>query len=256
MVNRTGMAEAARCTILRLMTTRITHVFFDATDTLLRLRVAVAETYAQVARRHGVEVSVASLRQSFSRTSGAVCQDIAPHRTQQQILQSERRWWYEVARGSFAGLATFADFDAVFEDLFDTYREAAAWELLPHARDTLATLRDQGIACSIISDMDSRLLPLLRAFEIDDFFAGVYLSYSTGYCKPDARLFTAACAANHVRPQRAVHIGDSWRKDVLGARGAGLNAVWYRPQGSDDAHAPWISDLTDLPLLLQRCWPG
>jgi len=238
------------------MPTRIAHVFLDATDTLLRVHGSVGEIYARVARRHGVEVRSTDLTQAFMKTVGSVPQDVAPHRSEPEILQSERQWWYEIAKGTFAGRATFEDFDAVFEELFDHFREAAAWDLLPHVRETLAQLADMSIPCSIVSDMDSRLLPLLRSLEIDEYFAGVFLSFRTGYCKPDARLFTTACQVSRVAPRDVVHVGDSWRKDVLGARDAGLQAVWLRPQGSDDAHAPWIADLLQLPRLLQSHWPA
>ena len=237
------------------MTSRISHVFFDATDTLLRLQRPVGETYARIARRHGAEVSVAALTHAFSRTAGAMTQDIAPGRSDKRILQSERQWWYDIARSSFDGLATFADFDTVFEELFATYRETAAWELLPHARETLAQLQAMGIACSILSDMDSRLFPVLHSFGIEQFLENVFLSFRTGHCKPNPLAFTHACDASHVLPMDAVHIGDSWKKDVLGARSAGMQAIWYRPQGADEAHAPWIADLAELPQWLQSGWP-
>jgi putative hydrolase of the HAD superfamily len=237
------------------MTTRISHVFFDATDTLLRVRGSVGATYARVAQRHGLHIPTASLQQSFLQTIGSVPQDVAPQRSAAEIQQSENRWWTAITRGTFAAHGAVDDFEALFFDLFETFRHAAAWELLPHARETLTQLNSMGVSCGIISDMDSRLLPLLQSFQMDSLLADVYLSFRVGYCKPDARLFTTACASSKAIPQNTVHVGDSWKKDVLAARGAGLHAVWYRPQRSDAAHAPWIADLLELPELLAKHWP-
>ena len=237
------------------MATRITHVFFDVADTLLRVRGSVGHIYAQVARRHGLDVPEEPLTEAFIKTVKRLPQNVAPQRTDQEILQSERRWWYEIAQGSFAELGTFEHFDAFFDDLFETFRDASAWELLPNVQCSLEQLTHMGIPCSIISDIDSRVFALLKSFEIDGFFSGVYLSFRTGYGKPDARLFNSACEASEVSPQDAVHIGDSWKKDILGARNAGMNAIWYRPQGSDEAHAPWIADLAQAPGVLQMRWP-
>ena len=47
------------------MARRFKHVFFDFTDTLVRVRGSVGEIYANVARRHGMNVSAAAIDAQF-----------------------------------------------------------------------------------------------------------------------------------------------------------------------------------------------
>ena len=72
-----------------------------------------------------------------------------------------------------------------------------------------------------------------------------------GVQKPDPRVFHFALRRAGVNPSDALFIGDSWKADNLGARGAGLSAVW--PNRADElAPSPCrqIRTLKDLPALL------
>ncbi len=47
-----------------------------------------------------------------------------------------------------------------------------------------------------------------------------------GFGKPDVRIFQAAASAVGVAPEQVLHVGDDASLDVLGALGAGMQAVW------------------------------
>jgi putative hydrolase of the HAD superfamily len=77
------------------------------------------------------------------------------------------------------------------------------------------------------------LLPLLRS---------VISSASCGYYKSRAEIFHATAAALDTPPECVIHVGDSFRFDVVAARRAGLRAVWLNLKGE----APPDPDLADL----------
>src|SRR5262249_15400979 len=54
-------------------------------------------------------------------------------------------------------------------------------------------------------------------------------SREVGFDKPDARIFAAACRALGVEPRRVAHVGDSYPRDVVGARPAGPAPGWFAP---------------------------
>jgi putative hydrolase of the HAD superfamily len=238
--------------ILRPMGRRITHAFFDVTDTLLRVRGSVGEAYAALARAHGVDRHASTLQAAFKEAVRSIPQPVRPDLSARDIQQREWQWWSDVVARTFGGRKSFNDFDAFFEELFEHFRHAPAWEYEPHVLDTLERLQKRQVTIGIISDMDGRLHDILPGLDLDDTFAGVFLSFSTGFAKPDRRLFETACRDSGVDVDRALHIGDSWEKDVMGARNAGLHGVWYRPQGATDDEWPWVSDLLQLPDLVDR----
>lgn len=58
-----------------------------------------------------------------------------------------------------------------------------------------------------------------------------------GAAKPDPGIFHAACALAGANPAHTLHVGDHPEHDVLGARGAGLQAAWLDRAGLGWTHA-------------------
>ena len=65
--------------------------------------------------------------------------------------------------------------------------------------------------------------------EIDAFF-DVVIAAGSGDApvKPDPEAFAMCVDRIGLEPQQCVFVGDDWRKDVCGARDAGLRAVWIK----------------------------
>ena len=74
----------------------------------------------------------------------------------------------------------------------------------------------------------------LATVGLGDAFAATVFSGDLGVAKPDPAIFLAGVAALQTDPATAVYVGDRWDIDVLGARGAGLPAVWLDRRGVGD----------------------
>jgi len=97
-------------------------------------------------------------------------------------------------------------------------------------------LSARGAVVAVLSNSEGRLADLLADIGIADAFAAIVDSGRVGVDKPDPRIFAFALDAVGARPgTRAIHVGDSWAADVLGALGAGWRAVWYRSRPGDSA---------------------
>ena len=75
-----------------------------------------------------------------------------------------------------------------------------------------------------------------------------------GVAKPDPRIFHAAAGMAGVASDEVLHVGDDSAMDVLGALGAGMQAVWVNRVGHVWEHAEQphmtVSTLTELAALL------
>lgn len=71
----------------------------------------------------------------------------------------------------------------------------------------------------------------LRVLGIEDQFDAVIVSGEVGAAKPDATVFRLALDAVGADADSTWHVGDSLTRDVAGARGAGLTAVWLNRDG-------------------------
>jgi putative hydrolase of the HAD superfamily len=71
-----------------------------------------------------------------------------------------------------------------------------------------------------------------------------------GAAKPEPGIFQAACAALKLPAQAIAHVGDDPVMDVIGARQAGMFAVWLNREGRSWSHAVQpdleIRNLTEL----------
>jgi putative hydrolase of the HAD superfamily len=72
-----------------------------------------------------------------------------------------------------------------------------------------------------------------------------------GLEKPDPRFFASILAAIGVPPERALHVGDVYEIDVVGARAAGLGVVLVDIEDrSVGRNVVRIHALAELPALL------
>lgn len=145
--------------------------------------------------------------------------------------------------------------DADGEAATVTYREAyrAAWAPLPGAADVLRDLSAAGLRRAVLTNYVREVQALkLAHFGLDALVDAVLCVEEVPAAKPDPRAYHAACAALAVTPGQAVMVGDSWEKDVQGARRAGLRAVWVNREGTTgpDPAVPVASRLADLPAAL------
>ena len=204
---------------------RITAIFFDAAGTLFTVNGSVGDIYARIAREHGKDVSVKDLETGFRRCFAAAPPMAFPGASSDQILDLEKKWWRDVVQAVFSPLGPFPRFAEYFAALFAYFARPEAWQLYPETVATLTTLHERGFRLGVISNFDSRLYGLLDGFGISHFFDPIVISTRAGAAKPDGAIFTQALATHHLRPEEALHIGDSENADIAGAHAAGLLPV-------------------------------
>lgn len=66
----------------------------------------------------------------------------------------------------------------------------------------------------------------LEGSGLQSHFTSVVVSGEVGAGKPDPAVFSLVLDDLGVAPQEAAMVGDSWERDVVGALGAGMTAVW------------------------------
>jgi HAD superfamily hydrolase (TIGR01549 family) len=128
------------------------------------------------------------------------------------------------------------------------------WSVLrDEVPDALGRLRSAGYRLAVISNAESNLRDRLAGHRIDDCFEVLIISAEVGSEKPDPGIFRTALDRMGVPPERALHVGDFYEIDVLGARGVGIPAILLDVTGlSADRDCPRVRSLTDLARVLDR----
>lgn len=199
---------------------QVAAVLLDAAGTLIRTREPVGETYARIAREHGVAIPAWRLDEAFAR----VLRSAPPMPPGPD--DAERAWWRDVVRATFRAadqMQRFADFEACFAALYDHFARPDAWRAAEGAQAALAELRAAGRRVAVASNFDHRLPAILAGLALVP--DRVWLPRDAGVAKPDPAFFARACAHLGVAPAAAVAVGDDPIDDLVAARRAGLTAI-------------------------------
>jgi FMN phosphatase YigB (HAD superfamily) len=98
-----------------------------------------------------------------------------------------------------------------------------------HAGELLAAIKDQGLACVIISNTWFRDAELYRldfeAFGWGPSVDGYITSVDAGCHKPDERIFRMALQIAEAAPHRCVMVGNSEEADIVPALRLGMRAI-------------------------------
>lgn len=115
----------------------------------------------------------------------------------------------------------------------------------------LAALRRQGLVLGVVSNSNGHVARFLEHAGLREYLDFVVDSAIVGFEKPDPRIFEVALSLAGVAPAEAVHVGDVYEIDVVGARRAGITPVLF---DADDvlphADCARIRSIGELPAWL------
>jgi putative nucleotidyltransferase with HDIG domain len=92
---------------------------------------------------------------------------------------------------------------------------------------------------------------------IGDYFQHIFTAKDLKTTKNDPAFYQRILEKLDVLPEHAVMVGDYYPLDILSASRAGLNSIWFNPEGSpcpqtQPQHEAEIRSMEDLPLVLEH----
>jgi putative hydrolase of the HAD superfamily len=128
---------------------------------------------------------------------------------------------------------------ALLDALWPEHRSLNLWSLVPdNLLHALARLRVAGVPVAVVSNSEGMLEAVFAQLGILDAVDLVVDSGIVGVEKPDPRIFRVALDRFAVAPDRALHLGDNFSTDVLGARAAGIRVALVDPFGHLEGRHP------------------
>jgi len=218
-----------------------TAIFLDLAGTLIQVKGSVAQVYRRVALDWGVVLDEQVLERTFPSAFEQTPRLTYPSLQTTDWEQAERDWWrrlvWQVVEGE-----QFRDFEGYFSHLYAYFAQGAAWELYPEVIETLEKIQ---VPLVLVSNFDGRVVQILRELNLTPYFQRIVYSSQVGCAKPDRAIFDHALGLIGAPPEQVLHVGDSWREDVLGAQQAGLQALWLN-RGVASVRTPQIQSLGQL----------
>lgn len=106
--------------------------------------------------------------------------------------------------------------------------------VFPGAHEVLETLMGKYKLHIITNGFLESQQTKMKGSGLDKYFDEIFVSEVIGMYKPDVALFHYALGTAKTSADKAIMIGDSLEADVLGARNAGIDQVFFNPH--DTAH--------------------
>lgn len=239
-------------------------VFLDVGDTLIRAHPSWAGVYRQGLLEFGIDIDEKALERALleETRSGGWWID------EQPFEATEANSFARVMEFDTAVLARLGHAEVAadaFRRIEAAFARRSAWYVYPDVLPALDALRGAGLRLAVISNFVWGAPELIHDLELARHFDALTISARVGFQKPNPGIFRHALEQMRVAPERALHVGDSYRADIFGARRMGINAVLIARGGGDPArlreeHAdpelPIISDLNELLDLLAIARPS
>jgi putative hydrolase of the HAD superfamily len=140
---------------------------------------------------------------------------------------------------------------APFEEDF-MHRTSSKPHLFPHSKEILEYLQKSYRLHIITNGFNESQAKKMISSGLDGFFELVVTSETTGFKKPDPRIFHHAMNELSTHPEFCLMIGDNPASDILGAQRAQIDQVFFNPEGKSTELNPTfeIRHLRELEELL------
>lgn len=225
-------------------------IFLDMGYTLAFPYPSWTDIYERAYREAGIAIDRDTLHEVLETVWQAVIARDASARWEATEVGDLRRQW-EIESEILDRLGITENRRRIFERVTEAFRDPSSYRLFPEVPDTLLALRDRGYTLAIVSNWDWHLPALCQGMNLTPYFDAIITSARVGRAKPHPRIFHAALSETGARPERTLHVGDSYDADVVGAQRVGITGVLIDRAGkaTTDGHLT-IRRLDELlPLL-------
>jgi putative hydrolase of the HAD superfamily len=228
-------------------------VLFDFDRTLGQYRSHYG-VYVRAAAEHGVTITetalaAADLDDAWARWMTARGPEHRDESASEAAFAAVRKQ-IAVTRFRSAGVEVADEvLVAIVEQIVDLEGQPEHFILYDDAVPALERLARAGIQSLIVSNHIWRLPEVIRALGVSARFEGVITSARVGVRKPHPEIFEAALRLAGTTSAETVYVGDSYRHDVLGARGVGMASILIDREGryaGEELDVPVIKSLEEL----------
>ncbi len=225
-------------------------IFFDWFNTLARYEPPREELHSQALREFGIEVSPEKI------LPGVLTADMyffgenanSPVEKRDRKERAEVYTRYQKIILSEAGVKADQELLAKVLNKVEQLFKGITFTLFDDVLSTLETLKEQRFTLGLLTNLAQDMSPLCHKLGLESYLDFVVTSQQVGADKPEPPIFLAALDRAKVEASQAVHVGDQYKLDVVGARRVGINPILIDrydlyPEVSDCSR---IRNLTEL----------
>jgi putative hydrolase of the HAD superfamily len=227
-------------------------VFFDLYQTLITYDPPQAELVARALKDFGIERDAAVFQRPLITADEFIYGEIArrplSQRSQEEKISLYTRYQSIVLKE--AGIE--ADEKLAMGLLNKMQQYSTNLVLFDDVAPALDDLKTRGLVLGLISNVEQDMNDTLARLKLYTWLDIIVTSLDAGAGKPQPEIFQEALKRVIIQANEALYVGDQYRVDVLGARGAGITGILIDRTGyhRDITDCPKISSLAEIPSYL------
>jgi len=225
-------------------------IFFDWFYTLARFEPPRHQLYSQAFREFGVELSPEKVVRGILIADQYFFEENAKSPVAERSPEEQARVYihYPNTILTEAGAKTPRELSLKILKRVTEQFKGVAFTLFDDVLSTLKALKQRNFILGLLTNLNSDMVAICRELGLEPYLNFVVTSKEVGADKPKPPIFLAALDKAGVNASEAVHVGDQYKLDVIGARGIGINPILIDrydmyPEVSD---CPRIHSLTEL----------
>ena len=227
-------------------------VFFDWFNTLARYDPPREETESLVLRELGFDVPLEKVRAAvFTADRGWFEENTrSPIRKRSVAEQANMYMQYQQTVLATVGI-DISGKPQILGKLVKRMQETSSkmhFVLFQDVLPAMQKVKERKLIIGILTNLDRDMTPLCHELGLDKYVDFVITTSEVGADKPNAPIFLAALKRVSVQPAEAIHVGDQYQVDVLGARGVGIKPLLIDRYNTstDIKDCPCLHTLTEL----------
>ena len=203
----------------------IKSVFFDFYNTLISFDPPREELQVVACREFGIEVDRKAIPRGYWFADDFMSRENARSPIHKRSQADEQAFWsdYEALILRKAGVDISKDLALrIFTRARQLDRRLV---LFDDALPIIRTLRGRGKILGLVSNLSRALDGDCNELGLTPYIEFALTSSEIGAEKPHPPIFLAALKRSGVSASEAIHVGDQYHSDVLGAKGVGINPL-------------------------------
>ncbi|MBI4297350.1 MAG: HAD-IA family hydrolase [Chloroflexi bacterium] len=207
-------------------------VFFDWYNTIARFYPPREEQQVAACRQLGVEVSPQALRRAYPAADDFMTRENAFFALRERPELEQQRFWAEYERMLLREAGVEVSAELALQIIQEVRLHPSEFALFEDALPTLQEVKARGLVLGLLSNLRRELDELCQRLGLTPYLDFTLTSAEVGFEKPHPAIFFEALKRANVKPAQALHVGDQYHSDILGARGVGIRPLLLDRDGS------------------------
>jgi len=202
-------------------------IFFDWFNTLACYDPPREELHSRALREFGIEVSPGEILPGLLLADKNWFEENIRSKIENRSLQeqAELRIHYEETMLAKAGIKVPKETLGKIMERVQQLYQGMTFVLFDDVLPVLKVLKQQNFIMGLLTNLAKNMDNTCRELGLEPYLDVVVTSEEAGADKPSPLIFQMALQRAGVDASEAVHVGDQYNMDVLGARGVGITPI-------------------------------